>query len=74
MCHQIKTLAKNCNGQLCYCDTCKKYYLTFNNIYLEFTDGELKAFQKYVRGIEIDYWERKYNQMIIKRKIPIHTK
>jgi hypothetical protein len=73
MCHQIKTIAKNCNGQLSYCKRCKVYHLAFNNIYLELTKKEMLSFQKYVSEIDIEYWETKYDSMPIKRKIVINT-
>lgn len=73
MCHQIKIIAKNCNGQLSFCEGCKVYHLTFNNIYIEFIKKELKAFQQYVDSIEVEYWETKYDRMVINRKIPIGT-
>jgi len=47
MCHQVKTIAKNCQGQLSYCETCKIYHLTFNNIYIELSEME--------RVLDIDY-------------------
>lgn len=73
MCHQIETIAKNCNGQLSFCKGCKVYHLTFNNIYLELTKQEMLSFQKYVSEIDIEYWETKYDSMPIKRKIVINT-
>lgn len=73
MCHRVKTISKNCDGQLSYCEDCNVYHLTFNNLYIEFTPHEMKSFQKYVREIEIEYWETKYERMVIKRKIPIQT-
>lgn len=73
MCHQIKTIAKNIYGQLSYCQNCKMYHLTFTNIYIELTPKEMKSFQNYVSGIEIEYWETKYESMPIKRKIVINT-
>ena len=73
MCHQVKTIAKNSYGQLSVCANCNIYHLTFNNIYIEFTTGEMEAFQKFVGDIDIDYWESKYDQMPVDRKIPIQT-
>jgi len=73
MCEQITTLAKNYNGQLSYCKDCRVYHFTFNNIYIEFTKKELKLFKKYVSNIEVEYWETKNENMIIKRRIPIGT-
>lgn len=73
MCHQIKTIAKNCNGQLSFCESCKVYHLTFNNIYIEFTKKQLKIFKKHINNIEIEYWETKHDRVVIDRKIPILT-
>ena len=73
MCEQIITLAKNYNGQLSYCEDCRVYHFTFNNIYIEFTKKELQLFKKYVSNIEVEYWETKNKTIIIKRKIPIGT-
>ncbi|MFT4848139.1 MAG: hypothetical protein ACI83B_000665 [Sediminicola sp.] len=73
MCHQIKTIAKNCNGELTYCENCKVYHLTFNNLYIELTSQNMTSFQKFVNSIEVDYWEMKYEGMPMKRKIPIQT-
>ncbi|GGG39146.1 hypothetical protein GCM10011344_45030 [Dokdonia pacifica] len=73
MCHQVKTIAKNCDGQLSFCENCQVYHLTFNNLYIEFTARELESFKRYVSGIEVEYWEMKYERMVIKRKIPIQT-
>jgi len=73
MCHQIKTIAKNCNGQLSYCRNCKIYHLTFTNIYIELTQKEMQSFQQYISGVDIEYWEAKYDTMPIKRKIVVNT-
>lgn len=73
MCHRVKTIAKNCDGSLSFCESCNIYHLTFNNLYIEFTPKEMKSFQKFVSEIEIDYWETKYERSVMKRKIPINT-
>lgn len=73
MCHEIKMLAKNCRGRLSHCDTCKVYHLYFNNIYLQFTPREFKAFQRFVSEIDVDYWESCCQRAMLKRKIPIQT-
>ncbi|WP_394746944.1 DUF6686 family protein [Spongiimicrobium salis] len=73
MCSQVKTIAKNGYGQLSFCRSCNVFHLTFNNIYIEFTTGEMEAFQKFVRGIDVEYWETRYDQMPVERKIPIQT-
>ncbi len=73
MCHQVKTIAKNCNGQLSFCENCKVYHLTFNNLYIEFTQEEMKAFQNVVEAVEIEYWGMRYEGVAMKRKIVINT-
>jgi hypothetical protein len=73
MCHKIKTLAKNVYGQLSYCQNCDIYHLTFSNIYIELTPEEMVSFQKYVTGIDIEYWETKIDTIPTKRKIVINT-
>ena len=73
MCHQTNTISKNIHGQLSFCTGCKVYHLIFNNLFFEFTQRELTAFQKYVDQIEVGYWETKYDRMVMKRKIPIQT-
>ncbi|MEM7085149.1 MAG: DUF6686 family protein [Bacteroidota bacterium] len=73
MCHRIKTIAKNCNGKLSYCQGCKHYHLDFNNVSLQFNEKELKNFQKFLSEIDVDYWETKYGCHVMKRKIPIPT-
>jgi hypothetical protein len=64
MCNQVKTISKNCNGQLTFCEDCKVYKLIFNNIFLEFKEKELKSFKSYVATID---------GIVMKRKIPIGT-
>lgn len=71
--HEIKTLAKNCHGQLGYCSNCNVYHLYFNNIYLELTPPELSAFGKFVAEIDVDHWESCCGRTLLKRKIPIQT-
>lgn len=73
MCHNIKTLSKNYQGQLDHCLNCNVYQLLFNNIYLEFTEREIKAFQKFVVEIDIEYWNACCERAFLKRKIPIQT-
>ncbi len=73
MCHQTHTIAKNCHGQLSYCEGCQMYRLTFNNICIELNEEELDSFQKFLRAIDVDYWETKYERTAMTRKIPIQT-
>lgn len=71
MCHKV--IAKNCNGQLAYCESCQLYNLLFNNISIEFTKKELQVFQSFVRELEVEYWQAMYDRTPVKRKIPIQT-
>lgn len=73
MCHQIKTIAKNCNGQLSFCKGCNSYHLDFNNFSLQLRKKDLKAFKQFLNSIEVEYWESKYECQVMKRKIPIPT-
>jgi len=73
MCHNIKTLSKNLNGQFAHCKSCNVYHLYFNNIYLEFTPREMKAFKRFVSEIDVEYWESCCQRATLKRKIPIQT-
>lgn len=73
MCKQVQVLSKNCNGQLAYCENCKKFQLSFNNLYLEFSDEELLNFETYLDNINVEYWSCKYEQSNVKRVIPIGT-
>lgn len=73
MCHQINTIAKNYNGDLCFCENCQLYRLVFNNICIEFNEKELLAFQSFVSNVEVEYWEAKYDRIAMKRKIHIQS-
>lgn len=73
MCHNVKILSKNFNGQFAHCKSCNLYHLYFNNIYLEFTPREMKAFKQFVSEIDVKYWESYCQRAMLKRKIPIQT-
>ena len=73
MCQNTITLSKNEDGHLVYCKTCKVRYLYFKNLYLEFTDREFKAFQRYVSEIDVRFWQSCPKRVSLKRKIPIPT-
>ncbi|TYA71469.1 DUF6686 family protein [Seonamhaeicola marinus] len=73
MCHKYITLAKNCDGQLTYCSSYGVYHLTFNNIYLEFTEKDIIRFKEYIIELEADYWQIPYDRVVMNRKIPIRT-
>lgn len=71
MCHKIRILAQNKQGQLSYCTRCNVYKLTFNNLNLELYPDQLKSLRNYVNTIEVEYWEIKHERMVMKRKIPL---
>jgi len=71
MCEQLKTLSKVKSGELSLCVDCKIYHLEFNNLYFEFDYRQYLQFKEYLKTIDIQFWECKYAQSILKRKIPI---
>lgn len=71
MCHNIKTISKVSSGELSICEQCKIYHLEFNNICFELTAKQYVKFKKFLLAIEVDYWENKYANAKITRKIPI---
>lgn len=73
MCDDFKTIAKNNFGQLNYCLCCNVYHLTFNNIFLEFNEKEMERFKEYISSVDFEYWDAKYNKVVLNRKIPIQT-
>lgn len=48
MSHNIIEISKNWNGKLEFCKGCKKYYLSFNNVFLIFNRYELNKFIEYL--------------------------
>lgn len=73
MCKGIEAINKTSKGELNFCKNCQQFHLEFNNIYFEFTPVEYNQFRKYVMFIETEYWEHKYANANVKRKIPIPT-
>lgn len=71
--NKVNIISKVKSGQLSFCSACGIYHLEFNNIYLEFNQEEFDHFKMYIIGIEVEYWEHKYNCTKMKRKIPIPT-
>lgn len=71
MCNSIKTISKVSNGELSICKNCNIYHLEYNNIYFEFTVKQYEQFKTYLLNIESDYWEDRYADANVKRKIPI---
>ena len=73
MCNSLTTISQVNHGILTFCKNCKIYHLEFANIYLEFSEEQFEEFKAYVLTIEISYWQHKYANVNIKRKIPIPT-
>ena len=73
MSHHIKRLNKTKNGSFLHCDYCKVYHVLFGHFHFEFTVEELKYFRWFLKNINIDYWEKRYESDLIERKIPIPT-
>ncbi|WP_055444253.1 DUF6686 family protein [Lacinutrix himadriensis] len=71
MCSNIKTISKVTSGELSICTKCNVYHLEFNNIYFEFSEAQYKQFKKYLFAIDSEYWENKYGDAKVKRKIPV---
>lgn len=73
MCSSLTTIGQVNNGILTFCKACKIYHLEFTNIYLEFSEEEFEQFKAYLLTIEVSYWEHKYANVNIRRKVPIPT-
>ncbi|MEO0403451.1 MAG: DUF6686 family protein, partial [Bacteroidota bacterium] len=73
MSHQIKTLAKNAYGSLCFCTHCKNYQLSFNNIHMHLNKIELKALRERVNEIDSEEIMEVYTQRANERLFPIET-
>lgn len=73
MCNEIKTLAKNFEGELKHCLDCGAYHLHFNNLYIQFNQKEFKAFKLLLSKTDVDYWKDSPYVKAFKRKIPIQT-
>ena len=73
MCNdRIKILKRTKNGIIKQCIGCKKIDLTFNNIFLELSDCEMRNLKKYIDTTDINYWENEYGSLHAKT-IPIPT-
>ncbi len=73
MCCNYSILKQTQNGMLIFLKGCGNYQLTFNNLNFSLTEEELIAFTNYLKRIDIDYWEKEYQNSIYKKKIPIPT-
>ena len=73
MCNdRIKILKRTKNGIIKQCIGCEKIDLTFNNIFLELSDCEMRNLKIYIDTTDINYWENEYGSLHAKT-IPIPT-
>ncbi|WP_309508542.1 DUF6686 family protein [Flavobacterium channae] len=73
MCCNYSILKQTQNGMLVLLKGCGNYQLTFNNLNFSLTKEELDAFKRYLKQIDVDYWEKEYKHSIYQKKIPIPT-
>ncbi|MDA9676629.1 hypothetical protein N9T81_01765 [Flavobacteriaceae bacterium] len=66
-----KLLSRTKCGMIRQCSTCNKYNISFNNIFLEFTQTELENFKSYLDLIDVEFWQEEYGT--INKSIPIPT-
>ena len=66
-------LNRNNFGQLYYCRTCKTYHLLFQNFHFILNQKQKSTLHKYIEEVDIAYWDEKYCDTPIKRKIPVPT-
>ena len=71
-CNYIK-LHETQNGILLYMRGCKKFQLSFKNLYFSLDKFEYNEFLKFLKNIDINYWEKEYENSIYDKKIPIPT-
>ena len=74
MCYSVKVLSKVSHGELSVCTECNLYHLEFNNVYFEFTTAQYKRFKNFILTLDETYWENKYANVRVRRKIPIPSK
>ena len=70
---KIKYLSQTQNGILIQCSHSENYQLSFKNLNFNLTTMELESFSDFLQKIDIDYWEREYEDSIFEKKIPIPT-
>ncbi|MEO8516324.1 MAG: DUF6686 family protein [Flavobacterium sp.] len=73
MCQKIKYLSQTQNGILIQCSHSENYQLSFKNLNFNLTTIELNSFSDFLQKIDVDYWEREYENSIFEKKIPIPT-
>lgn len=68
-----KILNRTSNGFLLFCPKNDMYQLTFNNVTFNLNSYEMLSFQSYLVKINVDFWEKEYENSIYEKKIPIPT-
>ncbi|WP_395061996.1 DUF6686 family protein [Flavobacterium sp.] len=68
-----KILNRTSNGFLLFCSKNDMYQLSFNNVTFNLNSIEMFSFKSYLDKINIDYWEKEYENSIYEKKIPIPT-
>ena len=58
--NNMKVINRTKSGMIRLCNSCQKYNITFNNIFLELSETELTNFKKYLELTDIEYWEKEY--------------
>ncbi|SDS99164.1 DUF6686 family protein [Winogradskyella sediminis] len=71
MCQNIKVLSKVNGGELLYCNDCDLFHLAYNNLFFVLKQDELERLKLYLDQIDAEYWEEKYDDYTVKRKIPL---
>ena len=66
-----KLLSRTKCGMIRQCFTCNKYNISFNNIFLEFTQTELENFKSYIDLIDVKFWQEEYGT--INKSVPTPT-
>ncbi len=73
MCQHISPLGQTRNGYLMHCNTCRLYQLTFGQFYMDLDEDEFWRFKDRVDSLDTGYWEERYSDCTLKRKIPLST-
>ena len=71
MCKSVKVLSKVNSGELLFCEDCELFHLAFNNLFFVLNYDELERLKVYMEDIDIEYWEDKYENATVRRKIPL---
>lgn len=68
MCNN-KSLAQNSNGNILYCQSCKKYTIEYKNLCFTFSEKDYQQFRDYFIRLDAEYWEYKNADTIYRRKV-----